>query len=385
MPKTTTALETPLRDQLDRLAAFEPVDLPVVSLYLDMQPDEHGRANHASFLRKAFADRLKTYPSGTPARQSFEEDIERIKTFLENDLQRSANGLAIFACHGANLFEALQLNVPVDDHWLFVGSVPHLYPLARLNDQFPRYAALLVDTNAARLFVFSLGTTEAQQQIKNVKTRKTSMGGWSQARFQRHIDNYHSQHMKEVVDVLDRVVREESITKIVVSCDETARPLLMEELPQHLADKVVDIVRMDIKAPEHEILSGTLDALRAKDGDTDKERVEAMLGAWRAGNLAVVGPEDTLEALQMGQVEELIIAARPTAVRLPDSVPQGTTPGPVDVDTSAPNAQLDTGRLRIADELVTKAQATSARIRFIEDEDLLHEVGGVGAILRFKI
>ena len=42
MAKTTSALETPLRDQLDRLAAFEPADAPVLSLYLDMRPDEHG-------------------------------------------------------------------------------------------------------------------------------------------------------------------------------------------------------------------------------------------------------------------------------------------------------------------------------------------------------
>ena len=385
MPKTTTALETPLRDQLDRLAAFEPVELPVISLYLDMQPDQHGRSQFDGFLRKTLADRAKTYAAGTPARQSFDQDVERIKAYLEGDVQRSANGLAIFACQGADLFEALQLNVPIDEHWLFIGSVPHLYPLARLNDQYPRYAALLVDTNAARLFVFSLGTTETQAQVKNVKTRKTSMGGWSQARYQRHIENYHSQHMKEVVDILDRVVREESINQIVISCDETARPLLMGELPQHLTEKVVDVVRMDINAPEHEVLSSTLDALRAKDAQTDQERVEEMLGAWRAGGLATVGPEDTLEALQMGQVEELIIAARATAVRRADSVPPGTTPGPVDVDTSSPNAELDTERMKIADELVTKAQATSARIRFIENEELLSEVGGVGALLRFKI
>jgi peptide chain release factor subunit 1 len=385
MPKTTTALETPLRDQLDRLAAFEPVDLPVISLYLDMQADQHGRPQFEGFLRKTIAERQKTFASGTPARQSFDADVERIQEYLASDLQRSANGLAIFACHGANLFETLQLTVPIDEHWLFIGAVPHLYPLARLNDQYPRYAALLVDTNAARLFVFSLGTKETAQQVQNVKTRKTSMGGWSQARYQRHLDNYHSQHMKEVVDILDRIVREESINQIIVSCDEITRPILMNELPQHLADKLVDIVRMDIKAPEHEVLNETLDALRAKDAETDREHVQQMIGSWRAGGLAVVGPEDTLEALQMGQVEELIIAARPTAVSRPTSVPPGTTPGAVEVDSSAPNAELDADRMKIADELVTKAQATSARIRFIEDESLLSDVGGVGALLRFKI
>ena len=383
MPKSTTSLETPLRAQLDRLSAFEPVGLPVVSLYLDMQPDQHGRDQYGTFMRKVLGERLKTYAKDDAARASLEADAERITAFLDESVERSANGLAIFACHGAGLFETIQMTAPISDHWLFVAPVPHLYPLARVNDQYPRYAALLVDTNAARLFVFSLGVTEQQQEIANVKTRRTSMGGWSQARYQRHIDNYHSQHMKEVVDVLDRVVREEAITRIVVACDEIARPLLMQELPQHLAEKVVDIVRMDITAPEHEVLKASLETLRADDAATDEERVEEMLGAWRAGGLAVVGPEDTLEALQMGQVEELLIAARPETLRRAESVPPGATPGPIEVETSAPAADPD--RLKIADELVTKAQATSARIRFIENTDLLQEVGGVGAMLRFKI
>ena len=45
MQKTTTALATPLREQLDRLAAFEPSELPVLSVYLDMAADEQGRVH----------------------------------------------------------------------------------------------------------------------------------------------------------------------------------------------------------------------------------------------------------------------------------------------------------------------------------------------------
>ena len=386
MPKTTTSLETPLRNQLDRLAAFEPADLPVISLYLDVSSDQHGREQYESFLRKSFAERMKSFRSGSAAaRQSFEQDVERIKSYLADDVRRSANGLAIFACHGANLFEAIQLEVPTGGHLLFIASVPHLYPLARLNDQYPRYAALMVDTNSARLFVFSLGATEAERQVQNVKTRKASMGGWAQARYQRHMENFHLHHMKDVVDVLDRVVREENINHVVVSCDEVAKPLLNEALPKHLAEKVVDIVKMDAHAPEHEVLKETLDVLRGKDSETDSERVEALIGAWRAGGLAVVGPEDTMNALVMGQVEELLIAATPAALRRAKKLPTGTSPGAVEVDTSAANAEADPERLKLADELVTKAQQTSARIRFIENAELLNDVGGVGALLRFKI
>jgi peptide chain release factor subunit 1 len=383
MAKSTTALETPLREQLDRLSAFEPADAPVISLYLDMRPNEVGRAAYDSFLRKTLADRSRALTGD--ARKSFDRDVDRITKYLGENVRKSANGLAIFACAERDFFEAVDLDAPLEDHWMFIGSVPHLYPLARINDQFPRYAALLVDTNAARLFVFGLGAAEAKREVTNVKTRKTSMGGWSQARYQRHMENFHLHHMKEVVDVLDRVVREEGLDKIVVSCDAQAKPTLMDQLPKHLAEKIIDLVHLDIHAPEHEILSRTLDALREHDATTDVEQVERMLGAWRAGGLGVVGPEATLQALEKGQVEELIITASPSLLKKAKSLTGDVAPGPVEIDTSASTGGEDADRHRLADHFVVHAHQSAARIRFIEDPELLKEVGGVGALLRFRI
>jgi peptide subunit release factor 1 (eRF1) len=377
------ALETPLREHLDRLSAFEPAeDAPVLSLYLDAQPDQHGRDNYDAWLRKTLSDRALTFHGD--ARHSFERDAERIHRFLQ-DVPASANGIAIFACSARDYFHTVTLDVAFGDHWLFVGSVPHLYPLARVNDQFPRYAALLVDTNSARLFVFGLGATESGQEVQNTKTRRNSQGGWSQARYQRRLANFHLHHLKEVVDTLDRVVRTEAITQIVLSCDDVTKPTLLEQMPQQLAEKIIDIVRLDMNAPEREVLTTTLNALRGRDAATDAEQVEALIGAWRANGLGVVGPEDCLQALEMGQVDELLITATPSALRRPDSLPAPVAPGPVEVDTSSPAAELDAERLKIADELVTKAQQTDARVRFIEDAALLADVGGVGALLRFKI
>ena len=67
-----------VKAQLDRLAAFEPAPYPVVSLYLNTQPGQTGRDQFQTFVRKEFAARGKTYPAGSPERESLDKDLERI-------------------------------------------------------------------------------------------------------------------------------------------------------------------------------------------------------------------------------------------------------------------------------------------------------------------
>jgi peptide chain release factor subunit 1 len=381
MPKTTLATATPLRSELDRLAAFRPTTWPVLSLYLDMRPDQSGRRNHDIFLRKVFTERWRSFRGDV--RKSFEHDVERIQRYLETDVPASVRGLALFACSAEHeFFDALQLAAPFEEYSLFIGSVPYLYPLAQLSDGYPAYAALLVDTNSARLFVFRLGRRDAHEEVSNVKTRRTAVGGWSQARYQRHCDNLHLHHMKEVVAVLDRVVRAEALDHIVVAVDDTARPFLMEQLPKQLEEKVVQVLHLAIKTPEHEVLAETLDAMRQYDADTDAEQVGRVLDESAARGLAVIGPQATLDALVAGQVEELLIAARPDSLGEAQRLPSDSPSAPVSVDSTAPKA--DPERIGLSGELVARAHQNAARIRFIEDAALLESVGGVGALLRFR-
>src|SRR4051812_30780428 len=87
-------------DVLDRLARLEPGSLPVISLYLDLRPDQHGKDNYSPFIRKELPARAGTYPLHSPERESIERDTERIEAYLADRVAPSANGLAIFACAG---------------------------------------------------------------------------------------------------------------------------------------------------------------------------------------------------------------------------------------------------------------------------------------------
>jgi peptide subunit release factor 1 (eRF1) len=100
--------------------------------------------------------------------------------------------------------------------------------------------------------------------------------------------------------------------------------------------------------------------------------VDAVLAAYRANGLAVVGADGVRTALELGQVEELVITADPS------SIPPAASA--VHAAGSEPTAEE-----RTADELIGKARLTAARLRFIEDRSLLAPVGGVAAVLRFKL
>jgi peptide chain release factor subunit 1 len=385
----------PLIEQLDRLAAFEPAPYPVVSLYLNTQPNQHGRDNYQVFTKKEFKARQQTYGTNTPERESFDRDIERISRYLEIELKPSAHGVAIFACHAGELFEAVQLDVPIEEHWLYIGDQPHLYPLARIVSQFPRYAAVLADTHATRILVVAENTISAAKSIAGVKTRRSSQGGWSQARFQRHIENYHLQHVKDVIDALERIVTRDGIDRILIAGDRAVLPLLREQMPKHLAEKIVDELKTDLAGTSNDdAVKAALESMRRLNERTDREKVDAAVGAYRAGGLGVVGPDRTLLALTNGQVDELLLTASLASLGALRNSPAAAMamasgaglPEPVIETTVAGEpAQADEGIVRLADELVTKARQTAARVTFIEDVSLLERYGGVAALLRFRM
>src|SRR5436309_1887471 len=127
-----------LSAQLDRLAAWDPGPFPVVSLYLNLQPDDRGRDQFAPFLRKELDERIATYGAQGPERDSLMKDAEKIRAYVEQ-MEPSANGLALFTSSGADLFEGMPLAAPIPEHRLYISDQPHLYPLARLIDEHPRY------------------------------------------------------------------------------------------------------------------------------------------------------------------------------------------------------------------------------------------------------
>src|SRR5208283_4123559 len=166
---------------------------------------------------------------------------------------------------------------------------------------------VLTDTNTARIFVFGLGHVISAEEVKGKKVHRVKVGGWSQARYQRRCGNAHQEHAKEVIERLAEIVRDDKVTHIILAGDSVVIPLLEEQLPQEMVS-MMEVMKLDIHASDQDVLSATLGKLQEQETKTSAEKVDRLMQQYRARGLAVVGPEETLEALANGQVDELLIS-----------------------------------------------------------------------------
>ena len=374
-----TSTPTGLENTLTRLASFQASTLPILSLYVNTQPDQHGRAHFDSFLRKEFKRTEELFASRSASRDSVGRDISRINEWLRTSLQSSSNGAVIFACSAAaDFFEAVQFDAPVSENRLYVYNQPHIFGLARIQDQYPRHAVMVADTNLGRTFTFGLGKTLGQETVSNTKIRDmTEVGRWSRAKENNREANYHMQHASELVSQLEEAVRSDRIESIVLAGDGVVIPTLRDQLSPYLAQRVIGTLPLDIKAAEHEIRAASHALLREHDTRNDKERVSTMLDLYHSGGRAVAGVHDVLAALSNGQVEELFVTATldEQYAHLEDVGALASTLVPTETTTG----------VNVANALVSRALQTGARITFIEDESLLSDLGGTAATLRYKL
>ena len=367
---------------LQKLLDFDAGQGPFISAYLDTSVNENGKRTFDVVLKKQISDHLDMFPEDSEDRKSFEQDVEKINNFLE-DLEPNTQGVAIFACSTTGLFKTYDFQAPFEENLFFVFDRPHVYPLIRLVSQNRRFAVVQADTNSAHIYVFGRGEVFSREDIQNEKTNRSEVGGWSQMRFQRHVDNFHQQHAKEVMAELEKLVRSERIESIVLAGDETVIiPILIGELSKELEDKVIGTMSLSVNAPEHEVLEAAEKIVHRHETLEDMKLIEALKEQDYENGLGVTSIGKVLPALLKGQVQELYISSNFDSIDYNigqvNKIFKDYAPG---IDEDLPSAKR-TGL--VIDEVLRLAARTADDIRFINDDNLLQEAGGVGALLRYQ-
>src|SRR5439155_6124086 len=121
------------RDLLRKLADWTSDDLPVSSVYLDVDGRRYPRKQEYVLRAEQLCHQLRAHAHvlDRAARLSVEGDAERVEGFVREFDRGPARGLALFSCSGAGLWEEVEAPRPLKDR-ATVADQPHLIPLEAL-------------------------------------------------------------------------------------------------------------------------------------------------------------------------------------------------------------------------------------------------------------
>jgi peptide chain release factor subunit 1 len=362
IPRTTKLgpAQSQLRELLRRLADAEARDARILSVYADVRPETHGERPGERPQLITIRDRLRAIGDAMqghgPERESFDADVRRIERVLAAEDLSGVDGLAIFACDRIGLWEVVRTDEPLTSQ-VTARPTADLFPLARLLADSVSGVVAVVDSNTCRLFVTRRGDLQERGGPDEPvdEHRRHDQGGWSQARFQRHVDMQDKRFAAEAAAAIERLLAEERAAHLILAGDERITPILEAELSERARSLLAHVIPLEMRSTPAEVQAEVGPILAAIEAAEAEDLADLAIGEWRAGDLGTVGIDGTRKALEWGQVDRLVIDE---AADIPDEVRA---------------------------ELVQRAAQTDAQVEVVRDHPGLAKHGGVAATLRFRV
>jgi peptide chain release factor subunit 1 len=373
-------------ERLRELASFRATNGRAITFYLGLDPSLAPTPGDAEVRVHSLLDQGGRSDGADRSKLSHDQaialkaDFERIRLFFEREFDRDgARGLAVFAAGLDNVWRTLSLTEPVADR-IKVGRHFYLAPLVPLLGRGSGALVAVVSREKGELYRLEGGRLRAVADRSEEQPGRHDQGGWSQANFQRHIDELASEHLRAVAEELDRQARRTNDAGIVVVCPEGMRGEFGELLAQETRARLAGWTPAKANANPAELLevaSPLLEAWRAK-------REEELLERWREeagrGGRASAGWGPTLEAASDGRVDVLLFreGANRDAWQCPACGRAAIDPGACPLD----GTRLEAHDAAI-DLAVHQTLAHGGSVQAVRHHQDLEPVEGVGALLRF--
>lgn len=374
------------RPTLRRLAELRLTDARVLSVFLSLDPSNFAtppaRASAIASLSDE-AERRARAEEGLShdARSALLEDVRRARAFLEQgDVARGAHAVALYCCGPADLFEAIRLPRPVDSAVVIADS-PFVEPLADLV-AVPAVCVVLVNRRTTRLLYGSSEGLEEVGAFQDDVHGRHDQGGWSQARYERSVQEDVDDHMRRTAEALRVFLARRPVEHLVVGMPEEQWGMLEGRLHPDVRAKVAGRIDVDVEHSDPaDVQRAALEVIEGQRERRERETLARLREGLGANGRAAAGLDDVLTALYERRVEALLY---PEGLRRPGrTCPQcgwmAAAAEACPVDGTATQA-----RENVLESAVESAIAQSAEVIVLRHHpDELERFDGIGAVLRF--
>jgi peptide chain release factor subunit 1 len=369
--------------QLRELASFRAEKGCATSLYLNLDPSEVPTAGDVQTRMNALlnsAEKTDRKDLTHEQRGALKADFERIARWFDDEFDRDgAQAVAVFAAGLDNFWRTLALPESAPDRFK-VGYDFFLAPLVPVVARSDGTIVAVIGREQGQLYRLQAGRLREIVDHFDDTPGKHDQGGWSQARYQRHIEKLVHEHLKGVAEELDRSRRRLHVPKIVLVCSEEMRSEFTDELSADVREAVVGWAPAEAHAGPADLLEAVTPVLEKAEAKDEAE----VLARWReeAGRnaRAASGWEATLEAASDGRVELLLFqeGVDHTAFRCPACGRAAVSGGSCPLDGTRLE-ETDAG----LDLAVHQTLSHGGAVWAIRHQQDLAPVEGIGALLRF--
>ena len=294
MPTASVAAGT-----LRELSSMPTAGHPVLSLYLDLDasrfPSPAARdAELSTLLARA----------GAPS-----ADADQVRGLLhaQPELAHGARALAIFSSAEAGALRAVSLPEHVDP-MAIIDSVPWLEPLAAMVTS-ENWGVMVVSRRAARLFRGGPTSLVEFASVDDDLHKRHAQGGWSQARFERGIEQQVAEHVQHTAEWMLRAHVRQPFEHVVVIAADELWPEVEASLDPALRERLAGHVALDLEhAPAEQIVRALAPVAEKVERDRERALIARLEDALGTGGPAAAGLDEVLATLEQERIEILLVS-----------------------------------------------------------------------------
>src|SRR5215218_469495 len=291
------AANTITRGRLRRLAELRPEHGRVLSVFFNLDPSQFAtpaaRATELNSVLTAAAHKVEEcndLDHGEHA--ALREDVERVREVLSgsNVASNGMHGLAVFACGPAGVLEVVRLPHPIESRAV-VDDHPCVEPLVRAGTE-ERWAVMLVNRKTARIFT---GTAEGLEEVDRIEGdthRQHDQGGWSQANYQRSVEQEKQNHLGHALDTLFARFKRRPFDHLVVGAPDELVAEVEERLHPCLRGRLAGRVGIDVEnSSPADVRAAAATVVERHVAGVEREALDRMAQGIGRGDRGVSGPD----------------------------------------------------------------------------------------------
>lgn len=337
-----------LHSHLSELVALPETDEPVISAYLNLLESR-------DYLRSKLQQWANAARSTMNVKQrvSFDESKRDVEDVIAREWDDEVLSVVVFSRRGDSpLLVVLPFAVSMDVHF-DVSPVPSIFPLVQLKDRFHRFVVVISTEETSRIFEVTLGAVSEE-----FLTKRPELGGrlgreWGREHFHQRKRESDRRFQIDQVSIITSLMAKRGLNHLILAGNPRHVAGLRELLPKNIASRLVgELLKTPSSGDFSVVLNQAIDKFIEVESAESHSTVQRLHEQIRRHALAVVGVENTRDAIIGGYAAELVISEE------------------------LPNSDRE--------ELTRLATARNLPIEVCEGDELLAAHGGVGCLLRYR-